>query len=110
MVDNFSRFTMVKRLRKETGEYVLQKFLSSWVAAFGVPQSLYCDAGTSFIHSDWIEWSDLYGTALAQATARNQWQNGMAKRSVSTIKSYIRHYLQMNKIAIYMETNFLWQS
>ena len=100
IVDSFSRFTMTRKLfgpSAQSGPKLLQCFVANWVSAYGVPETVYSDAGTVFTHSLWHEWSELYGVKIVPASARSQWQNGLCERTIDTIKQVTHRLLVKNK-------------
>ena len=69
MIDRSTRWPVVILLRKTTTKAVLDAFVATWVARFGVPANLTSDRGVQFTSAMWTDWCSKYGVRHIPTTA-----------------------------------------
>ena len=60
MIDRSTRWPEVVLSEKVTAETVLDAFVSTWVARFGVPTCVTTDRGVQFTSATWGAWCEIY--------------------------------------------------
>jgi transposase InsO family protein len=75
-IDRFTRWTEAIPLEDIKAETVVQAFLSSWIARFGVPAEIKHDQGTQFESSLFKEVAKIFGTKTSHTTAYHPQSNG----------------------------------
>ena len=80
MVDRSTRWPEVVCLKNIAAETVLEAFISTWVARFGVPAQVTSDRGTQFTSSTWRAWCEQQGIRHHTTTAFHPQANGMLER------------------------------
>ena len=63
-----------------TAEAVLDAFVATWVARYGVPANLTSDRGVQFTSATWTDWCSEYGVRHIPTTAFHPQANGMLER------------------------------
>ncbi len=64
MVDRTTRWLEAVPLKNISASGCVEAFLSSWVARFGVPETLTSDRGTKFASAAWTSFCSKLGTSL----------------------------------------------
>ena len=59
---------------------VLEAFINTWVARFGVPARIITDRGTQFTSGTWGDWCKKQGVQHITTTAYHPQANGMVER------------------------------
>ena len=80
MIDRSSRWPEAVLMRETTTEAVLDAFLATWVARFGVPFVITTDRGVQFTSATWDSWCGDYGVQYITTTAFNPQSNVMVER------------------------------
>ena len=60
---------------------------------FGILQSIIHDRGTSFLNTDFVNWTDELGIILRPRTAHSPWTNGKVETENQHIACYWRNFL-----------------
>ncbi|XP_064465158.1 uncharacterized protein K02A2.6-like [Ornithodoros turicata] len=79
-VDRFTRWPEATRMADSTAETVASKFLSSWIARFGVPTEVVTDRGPQFESRLFTAFTKLLGTTRLRTTAYHPASNGLVER------------------------------
>lgn len=90
MVDRSTRWPEVVCLKNMAAETVLEAFISTWVARFGVPAHVTSDRGTQFTSSTWRAWCEQQGIRHHTTTAFHPQANGMVERFHRQLKDALR--------------------
>jgi len=59
IVDRFSRFIHAIPLVGITAKECIDAFIHHWVSLFGCPEKVFCDRGTQFTSSLWMEHANI---------------------------------------------------
>ena len=86
IIDRNTRWTDAIPLRTQTAEACARALLT-WVARYGVPESIVSDRGANFTSDLWAELSKSLGFKLQHTTAYNPEANGIIERFHRTLKS-----------------------
>ena len=90
MVDRSTRWPEVCLMRSTTATEVLEAFITTWVARYGVPAKITSDRGPQFMPSTWRDWCRERGIQHAPTTSFHPQSNGMVERLHRQIKDAIR--------------------
>ena len=80
MIDRSTRWPEAVLLWETTAEAVLDPFVATWVARFGVPLVITTDRGVQFTSATWGDWWEDYGMQHINTTAFHPQANGMVER------------------------------
>ena len=83
-------------LHNEKAETVLNELITTWISPFGVPEIIFSDAGTIFGSQVWLDWTQMYGVTLCQASVRSLWQSGLCERAIDIAKITARRIKTLN--------------
>ena len=89
IVGSFSRFLIVY-LVTNTAVQTTIVAVERWMLHFGIRQSLIHDRGTTFLITDFINWTKELGITLRPGTAHSTWTNGKVETQNQHIASYWR--------------------
>ena len=91
VVDSLTRFITCSLLTDLTSETVSQAFLRDWVMPFGKPKRIILDqGGPGLTGTEWGKLSHVFGWQFIKAPTRASYQNGLAERSVRSLKAAIQ--------------------
>ena len=91
VVDSLTRFITCSLLNDLTSETVSQAFLRDWVMPFGKPKRIILDqGGPGLTGTEWDKMSHVFGWQFIKAPTRASYQNGLAERSVRSLKAAIQ--------------------
>ena len=91
VVDSLTRFITCTLLDDVTTQTVSQAFLRDWVMHFGKPKRIILDqGGPGFTGHEWENLSHVFGWQYIKAPTRASHQNGLAERSVRSLKAAIQ--------------------
>ena len=91
IVDSLTRFITCSLLADLTAATVTQAFLRDWVMHFGKPKRIILDqGGPGFTGHEWEKLSHVFGWQYIKAPTKMSHQNGLAERSVRTLKAAIQ--------------------
>ena len=76
MIDRSTRWPEAVLLRETTAEAILDAFVATWVARFGMPANLTSDRGVQFTSATWTNWCSKYGVGHIPTTAFHPQANG----------------------------------
>jgi len=91
--DRFTKVTRAVRLRDITALDVLSSFLDTWVASYGLPDSVLSDNGPQFAAALWQGVLKVLGIDTNYATPYHPQTNGQVERFSTTIVKQLRHYV-----------------
>jgi len=91
--DRFTKVTRAVPLRDITTLDVLSAFLDTWVASYGIPDSILSDNGPQFAAVLWQGVLRTLGIDTNYATPYHQQTNGQVKRFNKTLVKQLRHYV-----------------
>ena len=77
-------------LKNMAAETVLEAFISTWVARFGMPAHITSDRGSQFTSSMWRAWCEQQGDTASTTTAFHPQANGMVERFHRQLKDALR--------------------
>ena len=77
-----------------TADTILQAFLATWVARYGVPHTITSDRGAQFTLSVWQSASARLGIRIKATTAYHPQSNGVVERFHLTLKDALRCSVQ----------------
>jgi len=89
-IDRSTRWFEATPMFSITAEDVLDSFLSSWVARFGVPVKITTDRGAQFTSGTWATWCRDQHVEHVTTTAFHPQANGMVERLHRQIKDALR--------------------
>ena len=87
MIDRSTRWPEAVPLSRIDVDTVLEAFITTWVARFGVPARITTDRGTQFTSGTWGEWCREQGVQHITTTAYHPQANGMVERIHRTLKA-----------------------
>ena len=91
VVDPLARFITCSLLRGLCSDTVSQAFLRDWVIPFGKPKRIILDQGwPGLTGTEWGKLSHVFGWQFIKAPTRASYQNGLAERSVRSLKAAIQ--------------------
>ena len=80
VIDRSTRWPEAVPLRNITAEVVLDVFVGTWVARFGVPTIITSDRGAQFTSAKWRDWCTRHDVQHNTTTALHPQSNGMVER------------------------------
>jgi hypothetical protein len=80
MVDRSTRWPEVCLMRDTSAEKLVEAFLATWVARFGVPATITSDRGPQFMSATWRDWCVQLGIQHSPTTAFHPQSNGVVER------------------------------
>jgi cleavage and polyadenylation specificity factor subunit 1 len=90
MIDRTTRWLEAAPLKHISASSCVEAFLSTWVARFGVPETLTSDRGTQFASASWTSFCNKIGTRHVMTTAYHPQANGLVERSHRQLKDALR--------------------
>jgi transposase InsO family protein len=105
MVDDHSRMLVGAELFFEDNAYNFQKVLKKAVAAYGIPNKLYVDHGSSYENSQLSFICGSVGTVLIHAPVRDGAAKGKIERTFGTLKSRWLYGIDTDQILSLSEFN-----
>jgi len=90
IIDRSTRWPEAVLLKETTTEAVLDAFVATWVARFGVPAIITTDRGAQFTSGTWASWCEQYGIQHNLTTAFHPQANGMVERLHRQLKDALR--------------------
>ena len=107
-VDYYSRFAEVQKLNSTTSSSVITH-LKSIFARFGIPAEMVSDNGPQFSSQEMKEFSESYGFRHIKTSPHYPQANGLAERTVKTVKSLLEHSTDPHKALLsYRATPMPW--
>ena len=92
VIDAFSRFLMVYPVTNTVAQASISA-IEKEIHSFGIPQSIVHDRGTTFINTEFINWTKELGITLRPQTAHSPWTNGIIETQHQHIARYWRNFL-----------------
>ena len=89
IVDSFSGFLMVYPVTN-TGAQAKIAAVENWILHFGVPQSIIHDRGTTFLNTDFVNWTKELGITVLPRTAHSPWKNGKVENQNQQLARFWR--------------------
>lgn len=94
LVDRFSKRIRIRACSDTiTAEATAQIVIDELLRNNGMINSIVSDRDTRFVSAFWQEYFRLLGTTLKMSTARHPQTDGQSERSIQTIKTMLRHYV-----------------
>jgi transposase InsO family protein len=90
IVDRSTRWPEACLLKGTATEDVLEAFITTWVARYGVPAQITSDRGPQFTSARWTSWCKEKGILHTPTTAFHPQANGMVERLHRQIKDAVR--------------------
>ena len=90
MIDRSTRWPEAVLRRETTAEAVLDAFVATWVARFGVPFIITMERGVQFTSDTWGGWHGEFGVQHITTTAFHPQANGMVERLHRQMKDALR--------------------
>jgi len=91
--DRFTKLTRVIPLRDATALTVPSAFIDTWVAAYGIPDSVFTDNGPQFVSVYYEGILSLLGVASNYTSTYHPQTNGQVERYNSTLVRQLRCYI-----------------
>lgn len=89
IVDRYSRWPEAIPLHDMTAETVARAFVETWIARFGIPETVTTDQGRQFESDLFRELSRAMGSKHVRTTAYHPQSNGLVERFHRTLKAAI---------------------
>lgn len=89
IIDRYSRWPEAIPLQNMTAETVARAFVESWIARFGIPETVTTDQGRQFESDLFRELSRAIGSKHVRTTAYHPQSNGLVERFHRTLKASI---------------------
>ena len=90
IIDRSTRWFEVVPLQNITAELVLETFIFTWVARYGVPAIVTTDRGTQFTAGTWVTWCMQQQVQHITTTSFHPQANGMIERLHRQLKDALR--------------------
>jgi hypothetical protein len=90
MIDRTSRWLEAAPVKGIASISCVEAFLSTWVAHFGVPETLTSDRGAQFTSATWMSFCSSLGIKQAMITAYHPQTNGLVERAYRQLKDSLR--------------------
>ncbi len=90
IIDRTTRWPEACPLRGTSAEEVLQAFITTWVARYGVPSQITSDRGVQFTSGVWQNWCSQHAVRHVTTTAYHPQSNGMVERLHRQMKEALR--------------------
>jgi len=90
VVDRSTRWPEAVPLKNVEAATVLEAFLGTWVARYGVPAFITTDRGAQFTSSTWTDWCQQVGARHITTTAFHPQSNGLVERFHRQLKDALR--------------------
>jgi transposase InsO family protein len=90
MIDRTSRWLEAAPLKGISSASCVEAFLSTWVARFGMPETLTSDRGAQFTLATWMSFCSGLGIKQAMTTAYHPQANGLMERAHRQLKDGLR--------------------
>ena len=97
VVDYYSKFPIVRRLGRDLTATSVIAHLRSIASEYGVPETLISDNGPQFANYKFKEFCAEYGIDHNTSSPRFPQSNGMAERTVQTVKNLLKRSLTSNQ-------------
>ena len=88
MIDYYSRYIEVAKLRATTSKAVIQH-LKSIFSQHGIPETVFSDNGPQYSSSNFQLFSKEYGFTHSTSSPKYPQTNGAAERAVKAVKSLL---------------------
>lgn len=86
VVDYFSKFIIVNRLKDKTG-YTVISVLKNICSSHGLPQEIFSDCGPPFGSKEFRDFANRYKIKLGNSSPRYPRSNGMVERHIQVVKA-----------------------
>ncbi len=90
MVDRTTRWLEAVPLKGISASTCIDVFFATWVARFGVPETITTDRGTQFSSASWAAFCSGLGIRHAMTTSYHPQANGLVERSHRQLKDALR--------------------
>ena len=90
MVDRSTRWPEAIPLMATTADAILEAFVATWVARYGVPATITTDRGAQFTSAAWSSWCQRVGAKHINTTAHHPQSNGMVERFHRQLKAALK--------------------
>jgi hypothetical protein len=90
MVDRTTRWLEAVPLKSIAASTCIEVFCSSWIARFGLPQTITTDRGAQFASASWTTFCGGLGIRHVMTTSYHPQSNGLVERSHRQLKDALR--------------------
>ena len=97
MVDRTTRWPEATPIPDTTAETVLQSFIATWIARFGIPHMVTSDRGAQFSSAIWNTALTRLGIKVSATTSYHPQSNGMVERFHRTLKDALHSTVRTSK-------------
>ena len=97
MMDRTTSWPEAVPLAETTADTILQAFIGSWVARYGVPLTVTSDRGPQFTSEAWRATLGRLGMTISTTTAYHPQSNGMVERFHRALKNALRCSVRASK-------------
>ena len=97
MIDRTTRWPEATPIENTSAETVLQAFLATWIARYGIPCTVTTDRGAQFTSTVWKSVLARLGINIAATTAYHPQANGVVERFHRTLKDALRCSVRASK-------------
>ena len=102
IVDRFSRWPVAIPLPDCKTHTILNAFMHNWLSLYGAPKKLTTDKGSQFLSSERKDAMTFLGVQHIHTTAYHPQSNGLAERTIQTIKKSLSTILQDSNCYFYL--------
>lgn len=92
MQDDLTKFTQAYAIKDHKAETVAENLLK-FISHYGIPKTVLTDQGSDFMSNLLKEFSKFFHMKQIHTTAYHPQSNGALERCHSTIKDYLKHYI-----------------
>lgn len=93
MQDDLTKYSVAVAIPDATANTVARQFVESFICIYGIPDSILTDQGTHFMSDIFKNICKILDIKKLHTTAYHPQSNGALERSHSTLKSYLRSFV-----------------
>ena len=86
LVDRFSRWPVAVPIKDSCTETIINALMHDWISLYGIPETITSDRGSQFLSQEWKDLLKFLGICHICTTAYHPQSNGLAERTIQTIK------------------------
>ena len=93
LFDRFSRWPVAVPMKDSRTQTIINALMHNWISRYGVPETITSDRGSQFLSQEWKDLLKFLGIRHIHTTAYHPQSNGLAERTIQTIKQSLRAML-----------------
>ena len=113
LVDRFSRWPVAVPMKDSRTQTIINALMHNWISLYEVPETITSDRGSQFLSQEWKDLLKFLGIRHIHTSAYHPQSNGLAERTIQTIKKSLRamlndtnwyNYLPLSLLALRSKT------